>query len=1486
MYGEQTHYYPPGFRAPPSAATVAAAIMAPRIPAAHRQGDFLQSLIARHSYSEESDRNRCKENRHTEISGRLRESFLNKDFAYVSPIGPISQDASLRLLQTDNSTATLLDKSLVHNSAEYRNRLYGCLNTSNTVPLFDSAAQLPASPATLTSPSLPRYSMDCHTSSLPYQSLHPYLYHHCHPLLTTNPNNLQQPHLLAMHPPLISPALYRQWVSEIRDNPAYLYQPLSVDNQHRTDLYRHITHQLPIATAHPSASGDQACLPGSPQRPTSKERVHPDSKADDFQARASAPLRSRSRKREASEDRTRFNIMQSNTPSQNASSHDDSSNIHIQIFSAYKTHRTGTDRNSSDSNRQRRSSQHVLHEPDAFSIAAPKHNGRSPSTRSNKFNVSDTIRHGDNTNAPCNHLDSLIESNEPGSVCTNTIPPVVTNIDSPTVFPDSTLDISTPPSNQQISTTHDVSNTRSQIPRQTFSSSPSTSTLTTATDNAKTTGSPVGIENITQAPIATSSSIKALPETSVVPQSLTQESDFTGSTQSKLAESTISNTPIKHNYLETNSIHNESLKSVSSPMTAQKATLAQHSHLASQPQQNLDAPCSTFERNTQPQGNERKASNETESQTLPLSETEGYCSVSISSQVSIGQAIQSTPACEIQTVRGREETFEKPSELAEANGETTAETLQNPCGNERSIRLEDVKEEKLDLESGQTCQDKVNICQSESRDNPDDRPVNHAGIQISSMTIDESAKDHCKHETHIRPASCPLQTRVLVTCTDPTTSDLHCQDCDGQASTRHAHHNVTLTVSELSPKDPGNAKDSTQCFQPSCSSYSVNDVSEARGEVSVGKVDYGFDSLKKHEEALLCCNPVTNQVQQATVPCWCQSKSKKVVEKCRYQEIRVSPEPQAYCKKEGYETTQSAREIPELFTGNPSDVLVNDRCSLNVKTPMETIEKQLCPHNSLFVSQYCNELVKKQPTENEARTGIHSALAEAKCSSKDCDTCNSHRLIKGSTEYDKGKLTVTYNKQTAPSEIDDQVLSLSEIHNCTLYNSKNKVLDSSVCFSESEDKHLKSVNAGDSYSKPTHDNSSAQVLSNDTQSLDNADHTSPKRPRLDLANKCDPEISKATDPSTEGRALLSNSECQAMSPEIKSVGNQHNVKGRIQCENNGCEQGMPRNEKDIAHYLPSLNQNDQNHCHTFFPHSVTPMNHVYHFQSLSQYGNFPASLSSLSSLPTHKASPMSDDLKTDMCFPESGLVPHPIMLGTGAFRIPDYKRDIHNQNAVEHRAFGTASYSVDFLRSQYLNTLHHQHQQSQRTSGLNSSDTLKSNVEPTNMISHSPKSRQNNFTHKAFTPYLSSHQHHTAQSLNASSTLVDSSGEKTSDFYSQTDLPIIPPPVPANLNEQEETRYYDNDNDSSGEDSGSDDHGNISSSTTETSSSSTFKNSSSSNDIIGVGRDSKSRRRRTAFTSEQLLELEKEFHSKKYLSLTERSGIAAQLRLSEVQVSL
>ncbi|VVC41729.1 Homeobox domain, metazoa,Homeobox domain,Homeobox domain-like,Homeobox, conserved site [Cinara cedri] len=50
--------------------------------------------------------------------------------------------------------------------------------------------------------------------------------------------------------------------------------------------------------------------------------------------------------------------------------------------------------------------------------------------------------------------------------------------------------------------------------------------------------------------------------------------------------------------------------------------------------------------------------------------------------------------------------------------------------------------------------------------------------------------------------------------------------------------------------------------------------------------------------------------------------------------------------------------------------------------------------------------------------------------------------------------------------------------------------------------------------------------------------------------------------------------------------------------------------------------------------------------------------------------------------------------------------------------------------------------------------------------------------------------------------------------------------------------------------------------------------------------ENKSRRRRTAFTSSQLLELEREFQAKKYLSLTERSEIANSLKLSEVQVKI
>ena len=46
------------------------------------------------------------------------------------------------------------------------------------------------------------------------------------------------------------------------------------------------------------------------------------------------------------------------------------------------------------------------------------------------------------------------------------------------------------------------------------------------------------------------------------------------------------------------------------------------------------------------------------------------------------------------------------------------------------------------------------------------------------------------------------------------------------------------------------------------------------------------------------------------------------------------------------------------------------------------------------------------------------------------------------------------------------------------------------------------------------------------------------------------------------------------------------------------------------------------------------------------------------------------------------------------------------------------------------------------------------------------------------------------------------------------------------------------------------------------------------------------RRKRTAFTNEQLMELETEFQQKKYLSLVERSQIAQTLNLSEIQVKI
>jgi len=60
------------------------------------------------------------------------------------------------------------------------------------------------------------------------------------------------------------------------------------------------------------------------------------------------------------------------------------------------------------------------------------------------------------------------------------------------------------------------------------------------------------------------------------------------------------------------------------------------------------------------------------------------------------------------------------------------------------------------------------------------------------------------------------------------------------------------------------------------------------------------------------------------------------------------------------------------------------------------------------------------------------------------------------------------------------------------------------------------------------------------------------------------------------------------------------------------------------------------------------------------------------------------------------------------------------------------------------------------------------------------------------------------------------------------------------------------------------------------------------NDVGGVGDkpNNSHRRRRTAFSTYQLQELEQEFLSKKYLTLNERSELAKRLGLTDVQVKI
>merc|ERR1711953_667222 len=67
-----------------------------------------------------------------------------------------------------------------------------------------------------------------------------------------------------------------------------------------------------------------------------------------------------------------------------------------------------------------------------------------------------------------------------------------------------------------------------------------------------------------------------------------------------------------------------------------------------------------------------------------------------------------------------------------------------------------------------------------------------------------------------------------------------------------------------------------------------------------------------------------------------------------------------------------------------------------------------------------------------------------------------------------------------------------------------------------------------------------------------------------------------------------------------------------------------------------------------------------------------------------------------------------------------------------------------------------------------------------------------------------------------------------------------------------------------------------------------FEEECPDNDVGGVGDkpNNSHRRRRTAFSTYQLQELEQEFLSKKYLTLNERSELAKRLGLTDVQVKI
>ena len=498
MYAGHVYPFPP---AQPPVAT----LMAPRL-SAHAQGILVPPSGFRDGptdgeksgWGESSARDRGADER------RKAEGAVYRDVHLLSSLDTAAREASLRFVPLESPVAPVFRKTLPYGYTRPGNippGLYGCLDLASTGLDCDPLSRLPATALVNASsnPGLPAYLMHYHPASLPsLHNLPPSVLNNYYPLLRPDTASLHHHYQQQQQYQQALALSHRHWAAETgASNPPHLCPgpgPPPLDNRAGPQIYSDAAYAFPPPSLG-SVQGHRGQISSDCDRSSTPDTAAASDKSGRFETESSARPRSRRNSVEISHgsydtcDTPKDGCPQSPKPRVCGRRSPVAINRGSRKVPPRPSMSPGSPRHTSpwtdskatwkgipDSKSQRQSLQD---NPVKAKSNASKH---TPTISGRQSLVNITSEKGET----CDRLviDIPTSSNRTESNQGKLSPRSIGDIDRVNSLPDSTLDISRPPSQSNAVTPHEVTSSVSHLPPQTSSSPPLSPTTTTATTKA------------------------------------------------------------------------------------------------------------------------------------------------------------------------------------------------------------------------------------------------------------------------------------------------------------------------------------------------------------------------------------------------------------------------------------------------------------------------------------------------------------------------------------------------------------------------------------------------------------------------------------------------------------------------------------------------------------------------------------------------------------------------------------------------------------------------------------------------------------------------------------------------------------------------------------------------------------------------------------------------------------------------------------------